>query len=95
MSLRYLLVKSNPFKLGHCGREKCWPCNGPMSIPSDKPIPLGRLSVGAAEDQSQSEVRMGGSNLVVQCGKTPGIQGNRRYNPEVERFEEMPSYIPQ
>jgi hypothetical protein len=33
-----MLVKSNPFKLTHCGREGCWPCNGPMSIPSDKPV---------------------------------------------------------
>ena len=34
-----VLVKSNPFKLAHCGWEDCWPYTGPMSIPSDKPVP--------------------------------------------------------
>ena len=40
-ALSELLVKSNPFKPVHCGREKCWPCNGPMSTPSDIPTPSG------------------------------------------------------
>ena len=29
--LTELLVKSNPFKPVHCGREMCWPCNGPVN----------------------------------------------------------------
>ena len=40
--MRELLVKSYPFIPIHCGRELCWPCSGPMSLPSDKPTIPGR-----------------------------------------------------
>jgi hypothetical protein len=39
--IRNILVKSNPFLTTHCGWEQCWPCNGPMSIPSEKPTISG------------------------------------------------------
>ena len=76
-TIRSLLIKSDPFQPTHCGREQCWHCNGPMSIPSDKPTPSGRPSV---EEQSQRSEEGDSGDSGEQRGKTMGRPGIRRYN---------------
>ena len=81
-SIAELLVKSNPFKLAHCGREGCWPCTGPMSIPSDRPVVVTTNNVQTTSSfvhiSSQEEEETG-------QGEVGGREGARRRDPEEAR----------